>query len=570
MSQIKIDVSSLSPALQTAFSYLNEGNWRNANDCFDLALKSSPLDPYACLGKAMTSACLKTPEELNFCSGDILEDPFFSAALKYAEGDLKNELTQMVVRLNYERQKTQAQRPVIETAQPEAAVLAPEIADAADSDKADAPVNANWNMGGPAENSAAKDEDSEKKDGEQEVVDVVKGKKKSRKKLIAAVVIVLVILLGAGAAGTWFYLIPLMKYNQAVDLINNKQFDEGLAMFEELGDFSDAPEQYKIGLYVKGLNYLANNDFENCKTIFEELGEFKDSQELLGSLDARRVSLEIRTIAAASVGDVVSFGKFETDGNEDNGPEELRWLVLNNRDDLVTLTTEQSIAGMRYHFNASETSWAECSLRSWLNGTFFTSVFDPTEADFVCKNYISTPSNPDFPSPPGEATVDKVYLLSMNEALSYFKNLNDRKLTCTAASYPGTYTDYNENCCWWLRTPGARMESAVGIDASGQIMTVGYDCYKNDQIGVRPVIVIDISGVGSTEAKDTEEEKTTAADETTAVDRMSAAETTTNTAAATTESSSGREPEVPTYIVSETTTGQPSGNAGLTTAPAVP
>ena len=118
MSQIKIDVSSLSPALQTAFSYLNDGNWRNANDCFDLALKSSPLDPYACLGKAMTSACLKTPEELNFCSGDILEDPFFSAALKYAEGDLKNELTQRVVRLNYERQKTQAQRPVIETAQP--------------------------------------------------------------------------------------------------------------------------------------------------------------------------------------------------------------------------------------------------------------------------------------------------------------------------------------------------------------------------------------------------------------------------------------------------------------------
>ena len=62
MSQIKIDVSTLSPALQTAFSYLAEGNWRNANDCFDLALKSSPLDPYACLGKAMTSACLKTPE----------------------------------------------------------------------------------------------------------------------------------------------------------------------------------------------------------------------------------------------------------------------------------------------------------------------------------------------------------------------------------------------------------------------------------------------------------------------------------------------------------------------------
>ncbi|MBQ6065946.1 MAG: hypothetical protein IJK89_03915 [Clostridia bacterium] len=93
--------------------------------------------------------------------------------------------------------------------------------------------------------------------------------------------------------------------------------------------------------------------------------------------------------------------------------------------------------------------------------------------------------------------MDKVYLLSLNEALSYFRTVGDRKLTCTPASYQQTYTDQNDFCCWWLRTPGAQLKSAVGVDTAGQVMSVGYDCYKNEQIGVRPVIVVDVSGVSS-------------------------------------------------------------------------
>ena len=171
---------------------------------------------------------------------------------------------------------------------------------------------------------------------------------------------------------------------------------------------------------------------------------------------------------------------------------------------------------MRYHFSPEATNWSDCSLRAWLNGTFYTSAFELSEADFICKNYITTPTNPDFPSPSGDATVDKVYLLSLNEALRYFSNINDRRATSTTASYPNTYTDMNDYCCWWLRTPGARLESAVGVDTSGQVMTVGYDCYRNEQIGVRPVIVVDISAVsGNTRTEQTvpaEPESTTPSD----------------------------------------------------------
>ena len=509
MSEIHIDVTSLPPALQTAYQYLAESNWRNANDCFDLALKQSPLDPYACLGKAMTAGYLRTPEELNYCSDEILDNPFFSAALKYAEGDLKNQLTLLVVKLNYERQKALSLRPAIETA---GSITGEEIADA---ERSAAPQdNAgryNWfpedlvTAQRDADEAEAPDEETKSDDAETETpaekteggdVAVVDGKKKSKKRIIVPIAAALaVVLVAGGALAAWLYLLPLTQYNKAVDLINEKKFDEGLAILEELGDFSDAPEQYKTGLYVKGLNYLSENDFDNSQAIFEELGDFKDSQELLSTIDSRRVTQEIRAIAAAQVGDIVTFGKYETDGNENNGEEALTWLVLSNRDDLVTLITEKSIAGMRYNFKAEETNWADCSLRAWLNGTFYTAAFEMAESDFICKNYITTPTNPDFPSPSGDATVDKVYLLSLNEALSYFSSITDRKLKCTDASYAMTYTDGNDYCCWWLRTPGAQLSSAAGVDTTGQVMSVGYDCYKNEQIGVRPVIVIDISAV---------------------------------------------------------------------------
>lgn len=499
MSGIQIDVTSLTPALQTAYQYLSEGNWRNASDCFDLALKQSPLEPYACLGKAMAASYLKTPDELNYCTGDILENPFFSAALKYAEGDLKDRLTLLVVRLNQERQRVLTQSPAIELSSAWKAD-GPQDAEPAEAEPGDR-TGANWNAAdyaNPSEGGVPSVSDSDA--GAGGTVDVVGGKKKRKTKIIIAVVAAALALIAGSACAVYFYLLPVLKYNKAVDLINEKQFDEGLALFEELGDFSDAPTQYKTGLYVKALYYLANSEFEESQAILEELGDFKDAQELIGTIDARRVTQEIRQIAAAQVGDVVTFGKFETDGNEANGDEDLTWIVLNNRDDLVTLITENSIAAMRYHFNAEPTNWADCSLRTWLNGTFYTSAFELAEADFICKNYITTPTNPDYPSPSGDATVDKVYLLSLNEVLNYFRTMTERKLRCTPASYPMTYTDGNDYCCWWLRTPGARLESAIGVDSTGQVLTVGYDCYQNEQIGVRPVVVVDISAVGGSPA----------------------------------------------------------------------
>ena len=518
MADVNIDIRSLSPALQTAYGYLEAGNWRSANDCFDLELKKTPLDPYVCLGKAMTAEYLKTPEELSYCTPAILENPFFSAALKYAEGTLKSQLTLLVVKLNYAKNNA-SPFPAGENAPsngsdpaegPEEFAVNMEVNEAEDAAvPGGTPARSNWSINdyniitdeqetpsventgsGAPDNSAAAN-------GELVFADSKKEKKKKRRKVLLPVLLtVLIVLAAGGGAAARLYFIPSYQYNKAIDLINAKKFDEGLAIMEELGDFGDAAEQYKTGLYVKALDRLANNDFESSKAIFTELGDFRDSAELISTVETRRVLQEVKTVADAEPGDTVTFGKFETDGKTENGDDPLTWTVLEKKNNKMTLITEQSIAAMRFHFNSKETCWEKSSLRAWLNGTFVTSAFDENESAFLCKNTVINQANPEYPYPDNPATQDKVYILSLSEATKYYSTAGERKAACSDASAPSTYTDRFGNCSWWLRTPGARLTSAVCVDCSGQTSPIGYDCYKNDQIGVRPVIVLDLSQIG--------------------------------------------------------------------------
>ena len=50
----------------------------------------------------------------------------------------------------------------------------------------------------------------------------------------------------------------------------------------------------------------------------------------------------------ASEGGIVQFGRYEQDGNPDNGPEPLQWLVLEANEDTLLLITQYEIALQSY------------------------------------------------------------------------------------------------------------------------------------------------------------------------------------------------------------------------------
>ena len=105
---------------------------------------------------------------------------------------------------------------------------------------------------------------------------------------------------------------------------------------------------------------------------------------------------------------------------------------------------------------------------------------------------VTAYSNPDYSTYPGNDTIDKVFLLSIEESDYYFNSSHSR--ICRASKYAinnGAWTTDKGICYWWLRSPGMNSYRASGIYASGSIDYSGE--YKHDvDCSVRPALWIEI------------------------------------------------------------------------------
>ena len=104
---------------------------------------------------------------------------------------------------------------------------------------------------------------------------------------------------------------------------------------------------------------------------------------------------------------------------------------------------------------------------------------------------ISTPDNSMYNTKGGNDTVDKLFLLSAEEAEKYFST-DDRALPSN------DILDSN----WWLRTPGDNSMTATFVSRSGQIEYNGedvdfmYSSFVDERrMVVRPAMWIDLSQI---------------------------------------------------------------------------
>ena len=85
-----------------------------------------------------------------------------------------------------------------------------------------------------------------------------------------SVIIVFVILLNS-------VIIPTGKYNNAVDLMNNGQYDSAIKVFEALDGYKDSDTQIKECRYLSAVKSQTNKDFDAAYEIFKELENYSDS-----------------------------------------------------------------------------------------------------------------------------------------------------------------------------------------------------------------------------------------------------------------------------------------------------
>jgi len=134
--------------------------------------------------------------------------------------------------------------------------------------------------------------------------------------------------------------------------------------------------------------------------------------------------------------------------------------------------TRDIVAKKAYHVSIGRPTWADCTLRRWLNTEFWSSLPASLQARVV---EVTNHNNA------GEETRDKVFLLDVTQARALFENDADR-----VARFGG------DGCWWWLRSRGNFDYSAARVVGPGSVDRVG-DVTCLSCGGVRPALFINLA-----------------------------------------------------------------------------
>ena len=184
-------------------------------------------------------------------------------------------------------------------------------------------------------------------------------------------------------------------------------------------------------------------------------------------------------------GDIVTFGHYEQDGDPANGPEPIEWIVLDTEDGYTTLLSRYGLETKPYCETGSA-QWKTCSLRKWLNDSFLNEAFTDEEQKKIETSAVSEKGVTAVSDGMGSTSLDKVYLLSMDEADRYFDSNEERKCVPTQAAVNHGADVRDETCGWWLRTH-TNSKRADGTGFGGKLYKSMVEGYADGKV-VRPVI----------------------------------------------------------------------------------
>ncbi len=175
------------------------------------------------------------------------------------------------------------------------------------------------------------------------------------------------------------------------------------------------------------------------------------------------------------------------------------WRVLDIKDDLALLITEDIIKLHWYHSEFLDINWADCKLRNYLNNEFYNSFSSNEKAKIITTTNTNT-DNQWFKTKGGIDTTDKIFLLSLEEVCDYFGDSNENLLVKGKQKW--LIDDENnqrrqakfegENHWWRLRSPGYYSRTSASINSNGNVYVRGNGVYgrPKDGGGVRPALWI--------------------------------------------------------------------------------
>lgn len=212
---------------------------------------------------------------------------------------------------------------------------------------------------------------------------------------------------------------------------------------------------------------------------------------LCGATDG--VALEKPSI---NTNDIVAFGSYEQDGLQSNGEESIEWIVLEVLEDKALLLSCYALDSLPYNDTYGPVTWEDCTLRNWLNSTFYDDAFTDEEKKSIILSEIDNSKaqgNREWSASGGNNTEDNIFLLSYADTERYFDGSLDR--ICVPTNYAVTMgadkrtldDGITEAGWWWLRSPGEMGHHAAFVNFDGTRYT---NAVGNEYLSVRPALWI--------------------------------------------------------------------------------
>ncbi len=171
-------------------------------------------------------------------------------------------------------------------------------------------------------------------------------------------------------------------------------------------------------------------------------------------------------LKSAEKGDLVDFGPFS-------------WRVLENTGTEVRLLfshaeKQADLRNKPFNETQEETTWADCSLREWLNGGFLTEHFTEEERGRILSGETDPPDNEKYGISGGETVSDMVRIPYPDEVREYDKIFEGIKMNI------------------WILSPGNAPDTAMFLSPRHTLMEYGYEVSCTD-FYVCPVISVSLS-----------------------------------------------------------------------------
>lgn len=556
------------PLLERAFLFLEDGKWPDADTYCEKVLDIDPKNAQAYLGKLMAELQVQKRGQLSDCAQPFDKNENYLKILRFGDEALNTELRGYIDIIN-ERNETHrksaiyndacgimksaaAQMAFLRGAElfksisgfRDADTLAAQCLEKAEGCRKDAvytTAKSRMNGGNTASYKQAiaifktipgwRDADSQMYACQKRIEEIKAKNEKNKKQLkrVVSIALPIICVCIAFVIVLTTVIIPQLKYNKAMNLLESGDYDSAYSLLEEINKDDDI----KVSKYNRAMKLLESEDYDSAYSLLEEIddnetiasskrsramkllnsGDFDSAYTLLREIndnetiasskynraikcidsgdyesayillkdisykDSKEKCADIKTkynqilMRKAAVGDKITFGTYEQDNVTSNGTEDIEWLVLAKENNKILVISDKALDYQRYNKTYEKITWEQCSLRKWLNDSFFNAAFSEEEQALIQNTTVSADKNPKYSTDPGNATTDKVFLLSINEAEKYFSGEQARKCTTTAYVIAIAQSEYDNKYVswWWLRSPGDKQKNAAHVNYAGSI-----------------------------------------------------------------------------------------------------